>query len=65
MGNQFNTTISALAVLDGHGLTVYHNVFAALPLAVELFKGIAVRQFTLGEKHSREFEDWHEIGSEP
>jgi hypothetical protein len=62
MGSQFNTTISAVAVLDGDGLTIYHNRFAAVPLAVESFTGIAVRQFTIGEKQPGEFETWQEIG---
>jgi len=30
MGSQFNTTVSAVSVLDFDGLTVNHNVFAAL-----------------------------------
>jgi hypothetical protein len=63
MGGQFNTTISAVAVLDGNGLTIYHNMFAALPLSVELFTGIAVRQCRLGEKQPGEFDMWQEIGS--
>jgi len=63
IGSQFNTTISAVAVLDGDGLTIYHNKFAALPLAVESFTGIAVRQFTIGEKQPGEFETWQGIGS--
>jgi hypothetical protein len=63
MGSQFNTTISAVAVLDSDGLTIYHNVFAVLPLPMELFTGIAVRQFTLREKQPGEFDMWREIGS--
>jgi hypothetical protein len=43
------------------GLTIYHNVFAAIPLKIELFRGIAVAQFTLGEKVSGEFERWQEV----
>jgi hypothetical protein len=61
MTHQHNTSISAVAVLDHGGLTLYHNVFAALPLRPELFKGIAVRQFTLGEKRPGEFAEWQEI----
>jgi hypothetical protein len=64
MGSQFNTTISAVAVFDGDGLTIYHNVFAAIPLKPELFRGIAVRQFRLGEKRTGEFETWQEVGPE-
>jgi hypothetical protein len=63
MGSQFNTTISAVAILDDDGLTIYHNKFAALPLSAEPFTGIAVRQFTLGEKQPGEFDRWQEIGS--
>jgi hypothetical protein len=63
MGSHFNTTISAVAVLDGDGLTIYHNVFAAIPLRVELFSGIAVRQFRLGEKQPAEFEKWQKVDS--
>ena len=63
MGSQFNATISAVAVLDGDGLTIYHNKFAALPLRMEPFNGIAVRQFTIGEKQLGEFDMWQEIGS--
>ena len=62
MGSQFNTTISAVSVLDGNGLTVYHNVFAAIPLQIELFCGIAAAQFTLREKQAGEFEVWQEVG---
>jgi hypothetical protein len=62
MGSQFNTTISAVSVLDSGGLTIYHNVFAAIPLNVELFSGIAVRQFRLGEKQPGEFDRWQEVG---
>jgi hypothetical protein len=62
MGNQFNTTISAVSVLDSNGLTIYHNVFAAIPLQVELFSGIAARQFKLGEKREGEFDTWQEVG---
>jgi hypothetical protein len=61
MTDRDNTTISAVAVLDSIGLTLYHNVFAALPLRSELFKGIAVRQFTLGEKRPGEFSEWQEV----
>lgn len=64
MGTQFNTTISAVAVINGEGLTIYHNVFAAIPLPVELFSGIALKQFTLGEKQPGEFDTWQEIRSE-
>lgn len=63
MGAQFNTTISAVAVIDGQGLTIYHNVFAAMPLRVEVFSGIADRQYTLGEKQPRKFDSWQEITS--
>jgi hypothetical protein len=63
MGSQFNTTISAVSVLDGNGLTIYHNVFAAIPLHVELFRGIAAVQFTLREKLPGEFDIWQEVGS--
>jgi hypothetical protein len=62
MGAQFNTTISAVAVIDGQGLTIYHNVFAAMPLRVEVFSGIAVRQFRLGEKQPGAFETWEQVG---
>lgn len=62
MDSQFNTTISAVSVLDSDGLTVYHNVFAAIPLQVELLSGIAVAQFTLREKRSGEFDVWQKIG---
>lgn len=62
MGTQFNTTISAVAVIDGEGLTIYHNVFAAIPLPVELFSGIATQQFTLGEKQPGEFDTWQKVG---
>jgi hypothetical protein len=37
-------------------LTIYHNKFAALPLRLEPFIGIAARQFTIGEKHPGEFD---------
>lgn len=63
MGTQFNTTISAVAVIDGQGLTIYHNVFAAMPLRVAVFSGIADQQFTLGEKQPGEFDSWQEITS--
>ena len=63
MGSQFNTTISAVAVLDDDGLTIYHNKFAALPLPLEPFTGIAAQQFTIGEKQPGEFDMWQEIGS--
>lgn len=62
MGSQFNTTISAVSVLDFDGLTVYHNVFAAIPLQVELLSGIAVAQFMLREQRSGEFDVWQKIG---
>jgi hypothetical protein len=62
MGSQFNTTISAVSVLDSDGLTIYHNVFAAIPLKVDLFSGIAVRQFKLGQKRPGEFDVWQEVG---
>ena len=61
MGAQFNTTISAVAVIDSRGLTIYHNVFAAIPLPVKLFNGIAMQQFTSGEKQPGKFETWREI----
>jgi hypothetical protein len=62
MGAQFNTTISAVSVVNGEGLIIYHNVFAAIPLKVEVFSDIAVRQFILGEKRPGEFETWQEVG---
>jgi hypothetical protein len=62
MGAQFNTTISAVAVIDKVGLTIYHNLFAAIPLQFELFSGIAVRQVRLGEKQPGEFDTWQEVG---
>ena len=61
MGTQFNTTISAVSVINGEGLTIYHNVFAAIPLNAEVFSGIAEQQFTLGERRSGEFDTWQEI----
>jgi hypothetical protein len=45
------------------GLTIYHNVFAAIPLRVEVFSGIADQQFTLGKKQPGEFDSWQEITS--
>jgi len=63
MGAQFNTTISAVGVIDGQGLTIYRNVFAAIPLKAEVFDGIADEQFTLGEKQPGEFDTWQEISS--
>jgi hypothetical protein len=62
MGTQFNITISAVAVIDGEGLTMYHNVFAAIPLPVELFSGIAATQLTLGEKQPGDFDTWQKVG---
>jgi len=61
MGTQFNTTISAVAVIDGEGLTIYHNVFAAIPLPVGLFSGIAAKQLTLGEKRPGQFDAWQKV----
>jgi hypothetical protein len=63
MGSQFNTTISAVSVLDGNGLTVYHNVFAAIPLQIELLRGIAAAQFSLTRKQPGEFDAWQEVAS--
>jgi hypothetical protein len=62
MGTQFNTTISAVAVIDGEGLIIYHNAFAAISLPVELFSGIAAKQFILGEKRPGEFDAWQTVG---
>jgi len=61
MTDQHNTTVSAVAVLDDMGLTLYHNLFAAIPLTPELFKEIAVRQFRLGSKRPGEFVEWVEL----
>jgi hypothetical protein len=61
MGVQFNTTVSAVAVIDSKGLTIYHNRFAAISLPVKLFSGIATQQFTLGDKQPGKFETWREI----
>lgn len=61
MTPEHNTSISAVAVLDSNGLTVYHNIYAEHPVSLELFKGIAV-QFTLGGKRPGEFVEWQEIG---
>jgi hypothetical protein len=61
MTDQHNTSISAVAVLDERGLTVYHNVYAAIPLNPKLLTGVASRQFTLGEKSLGEFVEWKEI----
>jgi hypothetical protein len=61
MGRQFNTTISAGASFDSNRLTIYHNIFPAIPLQVELFRGIAAR-FTLGERKPGEFDVLHEVG---
>ena len=61
MGVQFNTTVSAVAVIDSRGLTIYHNRFAAISLPVKLFSGIATQQFTLGDKQPGKFETWREI----
>jgi hypothetical protein len=44
------------------GLTIYDNVFAAIPLQLELFRGTGATQFTLREKQPREFEVWQEFG---
>jgi hypothetical protein len=63
MGVQFNTTVSAVAVIDSRGLTIYHNVFAAIPLPFKSFSGIAIQQFTLGDKQPGKFETWQEITS--
>jgi hypothetical protein len=61
MTDQHNTTVSAVAVFDDTGLTLYHNLFAAIPLDSKTFKGIAVRQFKLGGKQPGEFVEWVEL----
>jgi len=61
MTDEENTSISAIAVLGSSGLTVYHNVFAEIPLKPKLCKGVTVQQFTLGEKRPGEFAEWQEI----
>lgn len=48
-------------MIDGEGLTIYHNVFAAISLPVELFSGIAAKQLTLGEKQPGEFDTWQNV----
>ncbi|SRR5713226_4923477 len=61
MTEEHNTSISAVAALQGRELWIYHNVFAAIPLKPGLFRGLPVRQFTLQEKRTGEFSEWKEI----
>ena len=61
-----NTSISAVAVLaksveDGPKLSIFHNVYAEIPLSPELLRPTDVRQFTLEEKIVGKFQDWKEI----
>ena len=49
VGPTWNTTVSAIAILEGgpqeaRGLRVYHNPYAAVRLAPELFRGLPVSQ---------------------
>jgi hypothetical protein len=61
MTNETNTSISGIAVLGDGVLTIYHNVFAAMPLNPQLFRGLKVRHFSLGEKQPGQVQDWIEI----
>jgi len=66
MTEQHNTSISALGILRHNPegspvLTIYHNIYAAIPLSPELCRGLPVSQFTLEDKVKGQFQNWREI----
>lgn len=69
MTKECNTSISALAklqrVIDGPPtLTIFHNIFAAIPLRPALLAQLPVSQYTLEEKRQRQFQDWVPVTGE-
>ena len=61
-----NTSISAIGVLYYANravieLTVYHNVHAAIPLALSSYEGTGIRQYRLGSADEGEICQWEEI----
>jgi hypothetical protein len=63
---EHNTTLSAVCILDETSsseihLAVFHNVYAANPLAPNLLRHPQVRHFTLQSKELGRIQDWEEI----
>ena len=61
-----NTSISGIAVIvaDSNGpkeLRIYHNIYASIPLPMDLICGTAIKHYFLKEKEPRRFQDWVEI----
>lgn len=61
-----NTSISAIGVLHAPNkynieLDIYHNVFAKVPLELQLFKRYRVSQYILEEEKTGSISDWQEI----
>lgn len=69
MTAEMNTTISAVAAIFGDisepelppSLIVYHNAFAKVPLAPELFVSIDTQQFKLPEQPEGKYQGWQQI----
>jgi hypothetical protein len=60
-----NTSLSAIAVLrdicEPLSLDVYHNCYAALPLAPDLLRGETIRHYGIHRGDGRQFQDWHSL----
>ena len=62
-----NTTLSAVAVLSSNpvdnspSLRIFHNIYAFLPLNPDWLRNTETRHYTLGEKHSLQFQEWIEL----
>lgn len=61
-----NTSISAVAVIktlenNFYELAIYHNPFAAMPLAPSVFNFPNIKQFIIENKRDRQFQLWKSI----
>ncbi len=61
-----NTSISAVGVLAkdndlGLQLSIFHNIYAAIPIPPQILRYLGVMQFTLEQKQVSQFSDWIEI----
>lgn len=62
-----NTSISAVAAFY-YGfdqqllMCVFHNIYAAIPLDIESFKGEKIKHYAIADKVPGQFQEWQKIG---
>ncbi|MEO1353240.1 MAG: hypothetical protein AAFW84_31505 [Cyanobacteria bacterium J06635_15] len=62
-----NTSISVVAALYSGleqqlSISVFHNVYATMPLSIESFQGEKIKHYSIADKVPGQFQEWEEIG---